>query len=544
MGGSLDGPRGGTRGGPSAESASGSATASRDGAGVTGREWTAVGNVGVGPRPPGTVAVGPARVHRVPGDPGIPELLRIHRDEAELCALDSAAGWPRRHGILGIDPLAPLWTAPEAHPGPAIDGVARLARLDRGPGGDPIPGPFHGGFLGALGYDLGVHGEREAGARPEPWGWPPWVGALFPEFYVRDEGCGRTYWISTIDRPDTEEPHAARLERRRAEWARLADAGGESRPFEVLGELRRHVTPAEHARRIECIRGAIREGEIYQANLAHRFTQGVQGDPLDLYLALRAANPAPYMGYLKFAGPRPGAILSASPELLLELQDGSARTRPIKGTIARDQDPELDRAARKALLESTKDLAELTMIVDLERNDLGRVARPGGVRVEGFPRLQTYAHLHHLVGDVVADLPLGCAPERVLASLFPGGSITGAPKLRSMEWIARLEGEGRGFFTGSLGALDHRGHGLFNILIRTLMWRPRGDEGHGEIGFHVGGGITIDSEPKAEDDETLVKARGLVEALGRASVGTSSTVEPSAGSPGRPGTGGPGGKRP
>lgn len=492
-----------------------------------------------GTRGDGALRVGRARVLRVPGDPGIPELLRLHREEPELCALDSAAGWPRRFGILGIEPLAPLWGASEAFRGSPIEGVASLAKLEYGPGGDAIPGPFHGGFLGALGYDIGVQGERPLRPRPEPWGWPSWVGGLFPEFYVRDEARGVTHWVSTEVRPDTQEDHRDRVEARRRQWAFLVRGElppGGGLPFESVGELQRHVDPAEHGRRIECIRAAIREGEIYQANLAHRFSQAVVGDPLDLYLALREVNPAPYMGYLRFGGPQPGAILSASPELLLEVEPGSARTRPIKGTTARVGDPERDRAAQRALLGSEKDLAELTMILDLERNDLGRVARAGGVRVEGFPRLQTYPNLHHLVGDVVADLPEGCTAERVLASLFPGGSITGAPKLRSMEWIARLEEEGRGFFTGSLGALDSRGHGLFNILIRTLMWRPRGEAGCGEVGFHVGGGITIDSDPVAEDEETLVKARGVLAALRHASRRPTNSAEGA--DPGRPSRGG------
>jgi len=167
--------------------------------------------------------------------------------------------------------------------------------------------------------------------------------------------------------------------------------------------------------------------------------------------------------------------------------------------------------AALALLGSEKDLAELAMIVDLERNDLGRCARPGGVRVEVFPRLETFATVHHLVADVAADVRPGVDAFDLLAALFPGGSITGAPKLASMDAIAELEGEGRGFFTGSLGFVDTRGHAAWNILIRTLVWRPRSRDG--EVSFHVGGGITWSSDAAAEERETMIKGAGLLHAL-------------------------------
>ena len=148
------------------------------------------------------------------------------------------------------------------------------------------------------------------------------------------------------------------------------------------------------------------------------------------------------------------------------------------------------------------------MIVDLVRNDLGRIARPGRVWVEGHPRLESYARVHHLMGDVVCEPRADVDGIDILAALFPGGSVTGAPKLRAMEIIAELEGEGRGFFTGSLGFVDTRGHAAFNILIRTLLWRPPG-----EFSFRVGGGITWSSDAGREDAETLDKAAGLIAAL-------------------------------
>jgi anthranilate/para-aminobenzoate synthase component I len=219
---------------------------------------------------------------------------------------------------------------------------------------------------------------------------------------------------------------------------------------------------------------------------------------------------------MRFPG---GALLSASPELLLEFgsgEDGAlARTRPIKGTAARGHDPAEDRALAEGLLASAKDRSELAMIVDLERNDLGRVARAGGVRVEGFPTLASYASVHHLMADVVARPRDGVDAVACLASLFPGGSVTGAPKMRSMEAIAALEGEGRGFTYGSLLALDTRGSMLANLLIRTLIWRPKPARGarEGEVTFRVGGGITWGSDPALEVREAEAKGVLLARAL-------------------------------
>ncbi len=168
----------------------------------------------------------------------------------------------------------------------------------------------------------------------------------------------------------------------------------------------------------------------------------------------------------------------------------------------------------RELLANPKELAELAMIVDLERNDLGRVSRAGSVRVEAFPHLESYASVHHLAADVVARVRPETDAVDLLAALFPGGSITGAPKLAAMDAIAELEGEGRGFFTGSLGFVDLRGRACFNILIRTLVWRPDSPGSpRGEISFHVGSGITWSSDPRAEDAETLAKGEGLALAI-------------------------------
>lgn len=458
--------------------------------------------------------------------------LRAHRG---LVALDSAAGAPRNWSLVAFDPLRAV-RLPDTAGG--LRAFARQLELD---GGERVPGPFCGGFVGALAYDLGADGERAVDCRPDPWCSPRIVGGLYTDFIVRDERT-QDAWLVLGEAPGDDRPSVS-LRRHAIESALASDAVGPEdgdassgdrapSPDERAGPLVRCTTEREHASRIERARALIAAGEFYQVNLAHRFTRAITGEPVDIYRRLRRVNPAPYMAYLAWerdtaAGasrfPR-GALLSASPELLFELEAGVARTRPIKGTAARARTSRADALAARALLASEKDRAELAMIVDLERNDLGRIARPGGVRVERFPELASYASVHHLSADVVAELREGTDAFDVLGALFPGGSITGAPKLASMAAIAALEGEGRGFFTGSLGFVDTRGQAAFNILIRTLVWRPmtcartrggprQGALVRGEISYHVGGGITWSSSAADEDRETLAKGAGLAAAL-------------------------------
>ncbi len=451
------------------------------------------------------------RVEALGGGHDLARILPRLAARRGLVALDSAGGAPRHWSLVAFDPLVGVEI-----PGELAALRATWAQLARA-GGESVPGPFQGGFVGALAYDLGVAGERPVRVSNEPWGTPRVAGGLYTDFVVIEERTGQA-WLVLGEDPGDARPTVAQ---RRAElMAQLAGPEPALQPAATRGEPQRHVLAAEHCARIETLRARIAAGDLYQANLAHRLTIELRGDPLDLYLRLRRVNPAPYMAFLRWdpttsthgAATPHGALLSASPELLLEFDGARAVTRPIKGTAPRGADSESDARIALALLGSPKDLAELAMIVDLERNDLGRCARPGGVRVEAFPRLETYATVHHLVADVAADVRPGVDAFDLLAALFPGGSITGAPKLASMDAIAQLEGEGRGFFTGSLGFVDTRGHAAWNILIRTLVWRPR-DDGGGEVSFHVGGGITWSSDAAAEEHETMHKGAGLLRAL-------------------------------
>jgi para-aminobenzoate synthetase component 1 len=429
--------------------------------------------------------------------PDAGEILARLRTRRAPAVLDGSGGTPCRWSIVAFDPLEDVAT-PTSIAGirTVLEGIERAE-------GDSVPGPFAGGFVGALAYDLGVAGERPVGVAADPWESPTIAGGIYFDFVVRDDRTHEGWLVLGDDRRPVDE--------RRATIVDLLAREAPSPSFLPAGPLVRHTPPAVHAARIERARAAIAAGDFYQANLAHRFTRRMEGDPIDLYRALRARNPAPYAGYLAFGSGahERGAILSSSPELLLEFDGELARTRPIKGTIARGTDAVEDARAAERLLASAKDRAELAMIVDLERNDLGRACEPGSVRVEGFPRVETYAAVHHLVADVVGRPRAEKDALDLLAALFPGGSITGAPKLAAMRAIAELEGEGRGFFTGSLGFVDLRGRATWNVLIRTMVWRPD----PGEVSFHVGGGITWSSEARAEDDETLAKGAAMAAAL-------------------------------
>ncbi len=432
--------------------------------------------------------------------PDFASLLCALRSRRGLVALDSAAGEPGRWSWIGFEPLASVGAPATAAALPAW--LAQAPRFS----GDEVPGPFGGGFLGALAYDQGVAGERQTLPR-DPWSGPAVLGGFYTDVFVFDHAEGAAWLVTRSDRAPSWRAELLRL----AESARGAANAGD---FAVQGPLVRGVAPLQHQARIERCRAAIAAGELYQANLAHPFEARTSGDPLALYLRLREANPAPYMAYLR-DGAR--ALLSASPELLFEAHpDGALRARPIKGTAPRSDDPAADAALAAGLLASEKDGAELAMIVDLLRNDLGRVAAIGSVSVDEFPLLRSYAGVHHLMADVRARLAAGRGAGDALLSLFPGGSITGAPKLRAMQLIAELERAGRGFFTGSLGFLDARGGACFNILIRTLEWRadPERGDSAGRVRYQVGGGITIGSDALEEERETLVKGARLARALG------------------------------
>jgi para-aminobenzoate synthetase component 1 len=253
------------------------------------------------------------------------------------------------------------------------------------------------------------------------------------------------------------------------------------------------------------VREYIFAGDIFQANLSQRFEAPLSESPWEFYRRLRTRNAAPFAAYLDLPD---GAILSASPERFLQADTrGHVETRPIKGTRPRGVGPEHDAALGLALTESPKDLAENLMIVDLMRNDLSRVCSPGTVHVPEVFSLERYATVHHLVSTVVGDLGAGKDALDLIRAAFPGGSVTGAPKVRAMEIIAELEPSERGVYCGSIGYWSVTGALDTNIAIRTATAR------HRQLYFSAGGGIVADSDPEQEYRETLDKARGLIDAI-------------------------------
>ena len=277
--------------------------------------------------------------------------------------------------------------------------------------------------------------------------------------------------------------------------------------FEQSGQigLRSSFTHRGYLDAVSRVRDYIIAGDIFQANLSQRLQAPLEEDPWQLYKRLREVNPAPFAAYLEFEGV---AVASASPERFLLLDEaGRVETRPIKGTRPRGLSPLHDAALSLSLAESEKDRAENLMIVDLLRNDLSRVCRPGTVRVPELFALEHFPTVHHLVSTVTGELEPGKGATDLLAAAFPGGSITGAPKVRAMQIIAELEPSRRGIYCGSIGFLSLTGAMDTSIVIRT------GVAIGGQVYFSVGGGIVADSDPEQEYRETLDKARALVNAL-------------------------------
>ncbi len=244
----------------------------------------------------------------------------------------------------------------------------------------------------------------------------------------------------------------------------------------------------------------IAAGDVFQVNLSQRFTARGNPDPLELYLRLKVVSPAPFSAFLQWDDL---AVVSASPESFYQTRGDQVVTRPIKGTRPRGREPAEDARLAVELRNSSKDCAELTMIVDLERNDLGRVCQYGSVVVLDPLKVESFAQVHHLVATVEGRIRSGAGPVDVVRAVFPGGSITGAPKIRAMEIIDELERNRRSLYTGAIGYFSRGGTSAFNIAIRTIL--VEGDR----ASFQVGGGIVADSDPEAEYEETLVKGRGM-----------------------------------
>jgi para-aminobenzoate synthetase component 1 len=287
------------------------------------------------------------------------------------------------------------------------------------------------------------------------------------------------------------------------DWERAVSAERRG-PRLLAPQLRFEMERAVYERMVGRALAYIAAGDIYQVNLAQRLRFEGVGDPLDVYCRLRRVNPAPYAALLRWAG---GAIGSVSPELFLRQRGRDVLTRPIKGTRPRTRDPLLDAAYLRQLRDSEKEAAELAMIIDLHRNDLGRVCEFGSVRVRHARRIETHPTVFHTVADVVGRLRADCNGLDLRAACVPAGSISGVPKIRALEIIDELEPVARGAYTGTIGVLGLDGQMTLNVTIRTLQFCGQ------TATLYVGGGIVADSDPAEEYEETLAKARGIIAAL-------------------------------
>jgi para-aminobenzoate synthetase component 1 len=390
--------------------------------------------------------------------------------------------------------------------GSSNDPLASLAAILaplRPPAGEaPAPG-FAGGAIGYLAYDLGRLVERipDRALDDRP-GDDLYLG--LHDWVLRFDHATATWDLAATAREPAVEPPEALLDRAEQALRAALDAPPVAGPAGLTGPAVSGFTEAAYQAAVSRALEHIRAGDIYQVNLSQRFAGPVAGPAFPVYRRLRERVRPAFGAYLEAPGL---TVLSLSPERFLEVRGDRIETRPIKGTRPRGATPARDRTLAAELLASPKDRAELAMIVDLERNDLGRVARPGSVRVTGHAELYTLPTVHHTVSSVEARLRPGVDVADLLRATFPGGSITGAPKIRAMEIIEALEPCRRGVYTGSVGYLGYDGQLDLSIAIRTVAWHD------GRALVHAGGGIVAASDPGAEYEETLDKARALLEGL-------------------------------
>lgn len=272
----------------------------------------------------------------------------------------------------------------------------------------------------------------------------------------------------------------------------------------TLRVLQNGEKKANYIEKVEAAKELIHKGDIYQVNFSQEFIFSGESDPFQLFETVAAINPAPFMAYIRM---EEHAVISSSPERFLLKKDGMLETRPIKGTAKRGANFIEDQLSRKKLLSSPKEKAELLMITDLMRNDLGRVSLQGSVKTEKIWHLESYTNVHHMLSVIRSVADPSLEPLEIIRACFPGGSITGCPKLRSMEVIHQLEQRARGIYTGSIGYFTGLGDFDFNIAIRTLLWQKK------EVSVQLGGAIVSDSIPEREYEETLHKGESLFRSL-------------------------------
>ena len=443
-----------------------------------------------------------------------PDLSRLHAAHPQRYPhlLESAAqGTPHaRYDILFAFPGNTLCLEADGHlrwPGTpvtgdflsALDQVWRSAARDFAGAKAHTSVPFSGGWFLYLGYELAHSIEPSIMRVPIDATIPVAFATRFPAAIIRDHACRCTYLVC-------ENPDASDL--MPIMQADVLACAHEPEPTLIdIHATLREDPPQWYLQGIQRVLEYIRAGDVFQVNLSRAWHGELSRAyaAVDIYRRLRSANPAPFAGLLTLAPEQ--AIISSSPERLVEVRAGRVRTRPIAGTSPRSIDSAQDQAWSQALLRHPKERAEHVMLVDLERNDIGRVCVPGSVQVSEFMVLESYTHVHHIVSGIEGRLRPGVTPGQVIRAVFPGGTITGCPKVRTMQIIAELEQTERSAYTGSMGYLNHDGDMDLNILIRTLIQNRR------QLRARAGGGIVADSDPQRELDETRAKAKGLLAAF-------------------------------
>jgi para-aminobenzoate synthetase component 1 len=425
-----------------------------------------------------------SRIRRAPGA----VLLDSGRPTADRGRFDLMSAWP----------CAELLTQPEEN------GLAFFQRLRSSIEAlghaelpEDCPLPFAGGVIGYLAYDFGRRLE-------------PLPAQRLDDLHLPDARLGVYAWALVSDHLQRTSqlvfhPTLAQTERQRLLTLFSEDSDLQLSTFTLTTPFAANLSASDYRSAFLRIEAYIQAGDCYQVNFAQRFQASYQGDPWAAYCGLRLACPTPFSGYM--ALPDGDAVLSLSPERFVKVSNKQVETRPIKGTRPRGRDPTEDAAYAAELLVSDKDRAENLMIVDLLRNDLGRSCRIGSVKVPELFSLETYPNVHHLVSSVIGELADGKDALDLIAGSFPGGSITGAPKIRAMQIIDELEPTRRALYCGSLMYLDVRGEMDSSIAIRSLLVKD------GQVSCWGGGGIVADSECEAEYQESITKVRLLLDTL-------------------------------
>jgi para-aminobenzoate synthetase component I len=430
----------------------------------------------------------------------------IFKDEVNVAFLDSGCDHKTlgRYSFIGVNPFIVLYGRNGQY---KINGVTRQGDvfqllqtlLARYKTINETEIPFTGGCIGYLAYDLGLNLNGVSMTATDDLMLPHYYFNFYDNLIIFDHACGRQY-ISACGVLTDHRSSISRIEELIAKQNKLKDQA----VIKTDARLESSFTKEEYLEAVRKVKSYIRNGDIYIANLTQRFYARTKKDAYTIYRDLRTINPAPFAAFLRLEN---FDVISSSPERFIRITQQKVETRPIKGTRPRGRNAGEDEFFKNELFNSEKDKAELLMIVDLERNDLSKVCKPYSVKVTDLFKLEQYSTVFHLVSTIVGTLREETDSIQCLQTCFPGGSISGAPKIKAMEIIDELEPLSRSLYTGCIGYFSLDGNADFNIVIRTLI--KQGEK----VYFGVGGGITWDSKEEDEYQETLVKSKALIEVI-------------------------------